>query len=195
MVLSLLVEFIEGKWTDEEFLFILKDDIHLCEKIKKIYANSIGSLDYNVVTRIFELNLQDIGDKKLLVAIVERILSHEKINYRKKVRVLSGLTIDDVILPYLKGDFLAEKFVSENILYALPQVDKSKQKKYCKLQQKKIFKYKQYPPKWLQNGEWQYSDKGVPLVFSESYKIDDLSEVFVFIDPSNDAVIKVIQYL
>lgn len=194
MDLSLLVEYIEGKWADEDFLSVLKYNSNLCERVKKIYAGAINSCDYNVITRIFELNLDSDDDIKELIAIVERVLKYKNISYVKKQRIFKKLKIADIILPYLENDISAEKYISENILKNLSDIPQKQQKEYCIAKQKELFKYENYPPKWLQNGEWQYDADGNPLVFRKSYKENATCEIFVFGNPKNGETIQVKQY-
>lgn len=91
---------------------------------------------------------------------------------------------------------LDEKYINQIISQAPEDFSMSKKKKWCKDKIKSLFLYDKYPPRWIQNPEWPFSDEGTPLVFRNQSKPEKYSErvVFYFYNPTTMEVREVVQF-
>ena len=183
--INLLLDFIEGRITPEDFRDILLCYEQLCNVIKEEHAAHKSIPNYNVISIIERLNPQKQNDADLLFSIIEDVLIWREISFEKaQPENKGGVSIPDVILSYLADDLVAENFVYNKIIKHIPaNITKSEEKKYCRKRQKELFRYEKNPPNWIQSSEWPIVNEK-PMVFRKQLRnIEDEERMdFYFYD-------------
>ncbi|CRK83342.1 hypothetical protein [Neobacillus massiliamazoniensis] len=201
---QILVDFVEGKMTIEEFktIFInnpsieefLKDDPNLK---KDTY---IGDNTYDFILQEgqdrngIKNGWQRIGGQLNIHGAICQHLTRKVITFTpSNIYSEKYNLILDTQPSWLDID---EDFFYEEILSKAPQLKKSELKKWLKNRIKEMFKYASTPPRWLQNPEWLIINKK-PLTFLCQQNINnffhDKATVYVFIDDENGELKTVLQ--
>jgi hypothetical protein len=198
--LTLLVDYIERKLSADDFRNILLCDEILCEQISRVYNNAVSPdncHDYRIISCIKRYNFAKKEAREILDAIVESILVYCGQSYTKPQNEKKEIGVSNILLSYLSDDSMAEQFVFEKIFKLLPLgLSISEQKKICKDKQKGYFLYEKKSPKWIQSGEWQFDEKGEPMIFigQRKDKDDSHATIYTFRSKSSDHTVEVKQY-
>ncbi|MDR3292743.1 MAG: hypothetical protein LBT20_01405 [Clostridiales bacterium] len=189
---EIMVDFAEGRITAELFVDVLRSSIDireiLNEKIGRDVSSYILTRNVNSVSGCFSV-YSIIADYLKLINV--SFVADE--GYLERFRFLL-----DAVCGYLEEDSAVERYIDEKIIKTMPDnLSKTKQIAYCKKRQKELFRYDDKPPRWIQNCEWAFNEKGEPMVFRYQKEIQEgafTKFLYYFYDPLTGETVEVEQY-
>lgn len=205
-VKQILVEFVEGKMTIEEFktLFLNNPSI---EKFLKDDPNlEVGTyIGDNTYDYILKEGRERPGNKNCWKSIGSQLNIHGAVCQHLERK---GVPFNETDIYAKKYDLILdtqpnwldidEDFFEQEILLKAPNLKRSEQKKWIKNKIKEMFKYDSKPPRWLQNPEWLIVNNK-PLTFLCQQNINnffhDMATVYVFIDEESGELRTLLQVL
>jgi len=202
VALDIIIQFVEGKMTVEEFQKELQTNSGLIEILSENIAEASAHLTrdslYDYIKRC---NTNTLGGLVDILGELRKFLVTQQVTFKfnEEPRNLFGLMLDSMPA-YLDMDVDVNStfFINQIVPIIEQEITKTEKKKQIREKFKSLFQYQSKPPRWIQSPEW-LTKGDTPLFFVGQVDLKhssfhDNGAVYVFLDTKSGEIKTVQQF-